>query len=324
MASSLKSVQVANSVNKTLELIMPVLFPLGVALGFLLPGVFAYLRPMVPWLFGVMTLSGALRLTVTEFGGTVRSPLPIFLFLAAVRVLMPLLALFSSRLFFGDNAYTVTGFILLFSGPVAVTSFIWVGIYKGDKALCLTLILLDTMLAPLVVPGTLSVLMGAKVDMDMSAIALSLVFMVVIPTIIGVTVNETSRGKIPDLVCPYLTPLAKICLMLVIAANSSAIAGTIRFDDPMVWKVAALTVALSTAGFLLGKLAGKTAGCGPEKIITLFFLGGLKNISAVATIAVTFFPEAVALPTITGILFQQIIAAIMGKLLKRRTGAAEG
>jgi len=312
------SLQVAESVNKKLERLMPVLFPFGVVLGFTLPGVFTHLRPMVPWLFGVMTLSGALRLKVTEFGSTIRNPLPIFLFLVAVRVLMPLAALFSSSLFFGNNPDTVTGFVLLFSGPVAVASFIWVGIYKGDKALCLTLILLDTLLAPLVVPGTLSILMGARVAMDMGGIAMSLIFMVVLPTIIGVTVNETSKGKIPDLVCPYLSPIAKICLMLVIAANSSAIAGTVRFGDAMVWKVAALGVSLSAAGFLLGMLAGIGAKCGPEKNITLFFLGGLKNISAVATIAVTFFPEAVALPTITGILFQQSMAAVMGKLIKHR------
>ena len=315
---SSKSVQIADSINKTLERLMPVLFPFGVVLGFTLPHVFTYLRPMVPWLFGVMTLSGALRLKVTEFGSTIRNPLPIFLFLVAVRVLMPLIALFSSSLFFGNNPDTVTGFVLLFSGPVAVASFIWVGIYKGDKALCLTLILLDTLLAPLVVPGTLSILMGARVAMDMSGIAMSLVFMVVLPTIIGVTVNETSKGKVPNLVCPYLTPVAKICLMLVIAANSSAIAGTVRFGDAMVWKVAALGISLSVGGFLFGRLAGVVAKCGPEKNVTLFFLGGLKNISAVATIAVTFFPEAVALPTITGILFQQTIAAVMGKFVKHR------
>ena len=300
---------------------MPVLFPFGIVLGLALPDVFTHLRPLVPWLFAAMTLSGALRLKVTEFGSTIRNPLPIFLFLIVVRVLMPVIAMFVATLFFGENQDTVTGFVLLFSGPVAVASFIWVGIYKGDKALCLTLILLDTLLAPFVVPGTLSILMGARVAMDMGGIAVSLAFMVVLPTIIGVAVNEISRGKIPALVCPYLTPVAKICLMLVIAANSSAIAGTFRFGDPMVWKIAALSVSLAVGGFMLARLVGIVSKCGPEKNVTLFFSGGLKNISVVATIAVTFFPEATALPTITGILFQQSIAAVMGKLIKRRDSA---
>jgi len=316
-----KPVRTAAAINRKLEQLMPVLFPLGVVLGLTLPGVFTHLRPLVPWLFGVMTLSGALRLKVTEFGTTIRNPLPIFLFMVIVRLLMPLAAMFASSFFFGGNPDSVSGFVLLFSGPVAVASFIWVGIYKGDKALCLTLILLDTLLAPLVVPGTLSILMGARVAMDMGGIAVSLVFMVVLPTIIGVTVNEASRGKVPTIICPYLTPAAKICLMLVIAANSSAIAGTVRFGDPMVWKVAALVVSLSVGGFMLARLAGVVAGCDREKTVTLFFAGGLKNISVVATIAVTFFPEAAALPTITGILFQQSIAVVMGKLIGRSKSA---
>ena len=308
----------AQAVNKKLELLMPLLFPLGVALGFALPGAFSHLRPMVPLLFAVMTLSGSLRLKVTEFGKTIRSPLPILLFMVAIRVLLPLTAMSAATVFFGGSPDTVAGFVLLFSGPVAVSSFIWVGMFNGDKALCLTLILLDTLLAPVVVPGTISILMGEKVAMDMGGIATALVFMVVLPTIVGVAVNETSREKIPAIVCPYLTPIAKICLMLVIAANSSAIAGTVRFGDPMVWKVAALCVSLSTGGFLLAKLAGIASRCGPEKTATLFFSGGLKNISVVATIAVTFFPEAAALPTIAGIVFQQSIAAFMAKTLPKR------
>ncbi|MCL2191983.1 MAG: hypothetical protein FWB78_01130 [Treponema sp.] len=312
-----RPVRVAETINRRLEQLMPALFPLGIVLGFTLPDVFTHLRPFVPILFAGMTLSGTLRLKVSEFGRTLRDPVPILLFMLVIRILMPLLAMFASSVFFGGNPDTVAGFVLLFSGPVAVSSFIWVGIFKGDKALCLTLILLDTLLAPLVVPGTISILMGETVKMDMGGIAIALVFMVVLPTIVGVTVNKTSRGKIPAVICPYLTPLAKISLMMVIAANSSAIAPAVRFGDPMVWKVAALCVSLSVGGFMLARLTGIVARCGPEKKVTMFFTGGLKNISVVATIAVTFFPEAAALPTIAGIMFQQSIAAVMPKLIKR-------
>lgn len=318
-----KPIQIAGAVNGKLEQFMPLLFPFGIALGFTMPGAFGQLRPFVPWLFGMMTLSGALRLTVAEFGKTIRNPLPIFFFMIAVRVLMPLIALFASSLFFGGNPDIITGFVLLFSGPVGVASFIWVGMYKGDKALCLTLILLDTLLAPLVVPATLSILIGERVALDISGIAMSLVLMVVLPTIIGVTMNETSKGKIPKHVCPFLTPFAKIFLMLVIAANSSAIAPTVRFSDPLVWKVAALSTFLSIGSFLLSKFIGIASKCGFEKTVAMFFTGGLKNISAVATIAVTFFPEAVALPAITGIVFQQTIAAVMGKLMRKENKAPD-
>jgi len=314
---SSKSAQIAYSINAKLERLMPVLFPFGVVLGFALPGIFSTLRPLVPVLFSLITLSGTLKLKVTEFGSTIRNPFPIILFLIVVRVLVPLVAMFASKLFFGVDPNIVTGFVLLFSGPVAIASFIWVGMFRGDRALCLTLILIDTMLAPIAVPGTLSILLGEMVKMDMRGIAMSLVWMVVLPTIAGVTINETSRGKIPSLICPYLSPISKILFMTVIAANSSALVYVISFRDPLVWKVAALSISLSASGFLLARLAGAVSRCGGEKEVTLFFSVGMKNISVITTIAVAFFPEVVALPTITGILFQQSIAAVMSKFVKR-------
>jgi len=297
---------------------MPVLTPLGVVLGFFLPGVFIQLRPFVPWFFGVLTLSGALKLRVAEFGGTLRNPLPILACFVSAHILMPVCAVFAASCFFSSSPDTVAGYALLFSGPIAVSSFIWTVMFLGDKALCLTMILLDTLLAPLVVPGTVSLLMGTKVALDMSGIAISLILMVVVPTIIGVTLNETSRGKIPALICPWLNPLSKILLMLVIAANASPVAKIIRIDDTTVWKIAALCIALSAFGFVVSKLTGVVVKCNSEKTAALFFSGGLRNISAVTTIAVSFFPEAAALPALLGIVFQQTIAALMGKALLKK------
>jgi len=302
------------NINSYLDRLIPLTTPLAVILGLLFPGFFSPMRPFVILLFGIMTFSGALKLTAREIGGAVRSPMPIALFFLAAHVLMPLAALFSSSVFF-ENPDIVTGFILLFAGPTAVSGFIWVMIYKGDKALGLTLILLDTLLAPLAVPATLSVLMGAKVEMDMSGIAVSLLLMVVIPTIIGVAINEISKGKIPEKICPGLDPFAKVCLILVIAANTSVIAPIIKFNDPAVWHTALLCIALTSAGFLLSWFLGIIGKCGGYKSASLIIAGGLRNNSAVMTIAVTFFPETAVLPTVLSIIFQQIIAAVMGKLI---------
>jgi tagaturonate reductase len=308
----------ADAINLRLEKLLPFFAPLGVALGFLLPGVFIQLRPFVVWIFGLITFSGSLKLRVVEFGRTVRSPLPILLAFVSRHVIMPLLALFLSAVFFSSDTDTITGFILLYCGPAAVSGFIWTGIYRGDGALSLTLILLDTLLAPLVVPGTVLLLLGTKTTINAAGIALSLICMVVAPTIIGVLINEASRGEIPKLICPCLNPVSKIGLILVIAANSSPIAPQLRINDPMVWKTGGLCVTLVVIGFVLAKLTGIAGRLGRKKQISLFFASGLRNISSVTTIAVTYFPAAAVLPALLGIVFQQAIAALMSKLLMGR------
>jgi predicted Na+-dependent transporter len=73
-------------------------------------------------------------------------------------------------------------------------------IFRGDGALTLAIILLDTILAPFVVPFTTKVLLGTTVVFDSSGMAFSLIAMVVVPTVIGVALNELSKGSVPKMV----------------------------------------------------------------------------------------------------------------------------
>ena len=313
-----KTEAVLRKINYRLERLIPLTTPLSIVFGFLLPFVFIHLRPFVPWIFTVITLSGALKLRVAELGATIRNPLPILLCFVAAHVLMPVLAMFTSTLLI-DNPDVVSGFVLVFSGPPAVSAFIWVLILRGDLALCLTIMLLNTLLAPIVVPASLSILMGSKVALDMSGIAISLLIMIVIPTIIGIGINEASKKKIPNLVCPWLDPLSKICLMTVIATNAAIISPGIKFADPLIWKVAALVIVLIFTGFFLIKLVAVIGKCPAPKDIAMIIPGGLRNNSVVMTIAVASFPEATVIPALLSIIFQQSIAGIIGKLFTKKS-----
>jgi predicted Na+-dependent transporter len=305
----------ALALNTRLERLMPVLTPAGVVLGFLLPAVFIKLRPLVPWLFWIMTLSGSINLKIREFGLALRDPLPIALTFFSSHLIMPLAALLVSGLIFRDEEGIIAGYVLLYSVPTAVSGFIWVNMYRGDNALALALILVSTIAAPFIVPLTVSSLLGARVVLDMSGIALSLMMMVVIPTVIGIGANEISRGKLPRIISPGLNPLAKLCLILVIAANAAAVAPRVRLKDPQVWIIAAVCILLAVIAYCLSRLTGLLCRLNPEKQITVFFSTGLRNITAAATIAIEFFPAPAALPALLGIVFQQTMAALMGRLL---------
>lgn len=306
--------------NALLESAMPFLTPAGVILGFLFPAVFVRLRPYIPWLFGLITLSGALKLKARDLGAAAASPVPVLGFFAAAHVAMPLLALGVSRLLLPSDTDAAAGFVLLFAAPTAVSGFIWVGIYRGDEALALALVLLDTLAAPFVLPLTVSTLLGTAVRLDGAAMAASLAFMVVLPTVLGVVLNEASRSRIPRALTPYLAPLSKILLVFVVAANSAAVAPTVDFSRIRVWAVGAMGIGLTSAAFFLGKTLGIVPGIGPARRRSLVFTVGLRNISAVATIAIAFFPEAAALPAILGMFFQQTLAAVFGRILLGKPG----
>jgi tagaturonate reductase len=306
---------IAAALNRRLERLMPVLTPFGIVMGFLFSPLLIHLRPLVPWLFALMTLSGALKLRARELGKAARSPAPILLFFLVAHIIIPLTVFVICSLIFKNDADTLSGYALLFSVPTAVSGFIWVSIYRGDNALALAIILLDTLLAPLVVPTTVSLLLGTAVKLDMSGMAVSLIFMVVVPTVIGVSINEVSLGKAPLMVSPYLNVVAKVCLVLVIAANTSPVAPRIHLDDTKVYVIALLCVSFGILGYVCAKVVGTVGRLQREKRVTLFFVTGMRNISAATTIAIEFFPVAAALPCLLGIVFQQVLAALMGRAL---------
>ena len=293
---------------------MPLIAPLGIILGGVLPWVFIPVRPFIPWIFGIVTLSGALKIRVQELGKAASSPLPILFFFFTAHVFMPLVVFLLSSLIFRNDPDTVSGYVLLYSVPTAVVGLIWVSIFRGDPALALTLILLDSILAPVVVPGTARLLLRTSISLDMTGMAVSLIFMVVIPTIIGVSMNELSRGKIPSLISPWLNPFSKLCLVLIMSANAAAVVPQIRLDNPKLLIVLAVCLGLSVLGFMCGKFAGLFGKLNREKQITFFFASGLRNISAALVLAIEFFPASAALPALLGIMFQQTNAAIMGRV----------
>jgi predicted Na+-dependent transporter len=314
MPSGSKPAEIANSCNRVLERFMPILTPIGVVLGMLLPSFFLKFKPYVPWIFGVMTLSGALKLKVHDLGQTVRHPLPIGFFLLSARIVTPVMVFLLGTLFFGSDTDTISGYVLIYVVPTAVTGFIWITIFRGDTALSLGLILLDTLLAPFVVPGTVRLLLGARIVLDMYGMSLSLMYMVVIPTIIGVALNELSHGEVPRIAGPYLTPLAKICMIIVICANVAAIADQIQFANPRFWIVGAVCVFFSVLGFVVGKFAGLLGKFDRGKQVSIFYAVGLHNTSAAMILGIQYFPGPAALPSVLGIIFQQTIAALMGRI----------
>jgi len=56
-----------------------------------------------------------------------------------------------------------------------------------------------------------------------------------------------------------------------------------------------------------------------EDSVAVQFNSGMRNLSAGAVIAIKYFPSAVAIPVITGMLFQQILAAMSGLFIRSRT-----
>lgn len=305
-------------VNQWLETHMPFLTPLGVAIGFLFSSVCGTFRPAIPFLFGIMTISSALNLHFNELLSVFTKPKSLIIFFTNAHIIMPVVSFIFTSLINSNNSSYIAGFVLLFSTPTAVSGFIWNSINKGNNALSLSIILLDTILSPLVVPLTIYLLIGKSISVSLIDMAFSLMLMIVIPTILGIIINESSHGRIPNQINPILKPVSKLCLIMVVAANSAVLSPQVHWSDPNVYWIGFQAVVLGMFGFFLGDVAGKWEKVSQAEKTTFIFSIGLRNISAAATLAIAFFPSAAALPAILGMIFQQSLASFAGEIFIKR------
>jgi len=301
-------------INRVLEKGMPVFTPLSVVTGVLFSDMKS-LSFLIPWVFAIMTFAGGLNSDIKSFQRVMTRPWPIFITLFILHIWMPIFAWGSGSLVFRDDPLTITGLILGMIIPTGITSFIWVSMYKGNQVLALSVILVDTLLSPIIVPYTLSLFVGKLVEIDGFKIMQGLLFMIVLPTVLGMGINQWSKGSIPNKISPILTPFSKLGLSFVVMVNSAAVAPFLVTMNSKLLITAAVVGGISLSGYVFSWLIGSLLKWSREDIVTLTFCGGMRNITTGAVIAVTYFPHEVAIPVVVAMLFQQVLASLAGKFL---------
>lgn len=302
-------------INKRLEQVMPLLTPTSVVLGILLTHYFKPYTGLVPWIFAFITFSGSLSLNFKDLQRVLTQPFPIIASLVLLHVIMPLLAWGTGKLLLHGDPHLVTGLVLFMAVPTGIVSFMWVTMYKGNIALTLSIILIDTLLSPFIVPGVMSVLVGADVDMDVWGMMKGLLIMVVAPSVLGMLLNQWTGGKVKTNWGPRLSPFSKLSLAVVIMINSAVIAPYFTgITADLIW-TAVVIVFVAALGYLGGFYGSKALRWDRGMTVTMTLNCGMRNISAGAVLALTYFPPAVAMPVIIGMLFQQMMASFFGYLL---------
>ncbi|UUZ86551.1 bile acid:sodium symporter [Paenibacillus sp. P26] len=171
------------------------------------------------------------------------------------------------------------------------------------------------MLSPFIVPGVMSVLVGADVDMDVWGMMKGLLIMVVAPSVLGMLLNQWTGGKVKTNWGPRLSPFSKLSLAVVIMINSAVIAPYFTgITADLIW-TAVVIVFVAALGYLGGFYGSKALRWDRGMTVTMTLNCGMRNISAGAVLALTYFPPAVAMPVIIGMLFQQMMASFFGYLL---------
>lgn len=304
------------AVNRFFEKHLLWVISASLMLGFLFYPAVSPWAKAVPWLFAYITFIMALDCGWRQFVGTLRFPLPIMLTLLVAHGLAPWLAFKLGSLVFGPESPYVIGLVLFTIIPFGVSSVIWVGLAGGHVPLALSLIVIDSLLSPLLVPGLLRLYFGRTIEFDTAAVMQDLLLIIVLPTILGVLVNAITRGQAKPWSAPVTLPLSRLAFAAVIMLNAAVIAPHVLDQKSAALLLFLAAVGLTLIGYGLGFVGGRLLGK-PELVKTVAFLSGMRNVSLGIVIGNVYFGPAAALPVVLTILIQQPVATLMQRLFAR-------
>lgn len=302
--------------NSWLQKFMPILTPISLIVGVFLEDVGSRLLFLIPWIFAFMTFAGSLSMNFQGFKSFTKYPKLILLTIVFLHVFMPIWVFLLSELIFHDHLLTI-GFILSVAVPTGVTSFIWISISKGNIPLGLSIILIDTLLSPIIMPFLAKLAAGERITIDVQSIMLDLLWMIVIPSVIGLLLNEWTKGKIVKSLGSKLAPFQKISVFLIVMINSSVVAPYLKNLSIETVSIIILVFFVSISGYTFCLIIGHLLWKRLDLTKTFVFTGGMRNIAVGVVIASTYFPPKVVMPVVFGMLFQQVLASQFSKVLEK-------
>ena len=304
-----------NKFNQYIQKKMAFVMPICLILGVCFSDIAKHGLPLVTWVFAFMTFAGALKSSFRDVANVFRNPKVLLVSLVIIHIFVPCIACGLGHMIFPYNANLIAGMVLEFSVPTAVSGLMWITVYDGNGPLSLSLVVIDTILAPFIIPVALQLLIGSKITMDVGEMMSDLIFMVAIPAIAAMCLNQISKGKVKEIWPSKLAPFSKLALMYVVTCNSSKIAPYVKSMNAERILVALVILVLAAGGYIVGWFVARIMKQDQETTVSLIYGIGMRNISTGAVIAAAYFPGEVVFPVMIGTLFQQVLAATFGKVL---------
>jgi len=149
---------------------------------------------IVPLLQIIMFGMGS-QLSVMNFADVIRMPKGVLVGIACQFTIMPVVGISIAKIF-GFPPEIAAGIILVGSSPSGLASNVMSFIARANLALSVTLTAVATLLAPLMTPLLMKLLAGQYVPIDFWKMMLSIVNIVILPIVAGLTFNAIGYGLI--------------------------------------------------------------------------------------------------------------------------------
>ena len=277
---------------------MGVLVLAAALLALIFPNVLQQIRPtFINYLLGVVMFGMGLTLNLTDFKIVFSRPKDVITGCLAQFTIMPLLAWVLATVFRLDEALAL-GVVLVGCCPGGTASNVITYLAKGDLALSVGMTGVSTLLAPLLTPLLTWALAGKTVDVDVAGMLLSILWVVILPIVVGLTVKWI-WPKFTEKATDYLPAVSSIAIALIVAIVIGANASKLMAGGLVIVVVVVLH---NLCGLSLGYLIGRMLGLSEPKKRAISIEVGMQNSGLASSLATIHF-AAYPLATIPGAIF---------------------
>ena len=294
---------------------MGVLVLVAAVSALLLPDLFVGIKPsVINPLLGLVMFGMGLTLRLDDFRIVFSRPKDVITGCLAQFTIMPLLAWILARIF-GLTDELALGVVLVGCCPGGTASNVITYLAKGDLALSVGMTAVSTILAPFLTPLLTWLLAGHHVNVDMVSMFLSILWVVILPIILGFIVKSI-LPKFTERAIAYLPAFSTLAIALIVIIVVSHNAAKLMVGGFLIIVVVMLHNILGlTSGYLIGrmlKLENKK-----RKAISIEV--GMQNSGLASSLATIHF-AAYPLATVPGAIFSvwhNISGALVAKIYNR-------
>lgn len=294
---------------------MGILVLLVAVFALLFPNLLSHVQPkLINYLLGLVMFGMGLTLNLQDFKIVFSRPRDVIVGCLAQFTIMPLLAWGLSRLFSLDEALTL-GVVLVGCCPGGTASNVITYLAKGDLALSVGMTGVSTLLAPFLTPILTWLLAGKTVDVNIVSMFLSILWVVILPIVVGFIVKRL-WPKFTETTVAYLPAVSTLAIAFIVAIIISANAHKLLLGGFVIVGVVMLH---NLSGLGLGYLIGRWLKMSSPKRKAVSIEVGMQNsglASSLATIHFAIYPMA----TIPGAIFSvwhNISGAIVARLYSK-------
>ncbi|MBQ2832936.1 bile acid:sodium symporter family protein [Methanobrevibacter sp.] len=265
-------------------------------------------------LLSVILFTMGTTLKVDDFVNVFKNPKEISVGLLAQYVIMPILAFCLAKMFSLNDALTV-GIILVGTVPGGTASDVITFLSKGDVALSVSLTALSTVISPILTPMITLLLIGNQIHFNPTDMFISILEIVIIPIILGLTLNY-KFPKFCDELKDYLPAISSIVICLIVAGVIGTNKQAILTSSAIIIVVIILQYFIA---MFLGFGVGYLAGMDKKQIVTIAIELSFQNSGLSTGLAKNHFPN-LSQATVPGALYsvwQNLAGSIFAYVFRR-------